>query len=253
MIKDIKRLLVFSVCALVLPLCVKAENEEYLRFSCTKTELAPGETTTCSIGLDVTGTEITVDGFEGHVRVYENDGTTQTQKLLLGNFTFDSSVWTEPYNSASDGDYILQLATGDSARTGNISVGSFELTAGSDTGSVRVYLKDVVFGTSSDEKDVDSIFVQINVVSASGDNTNTGTNTGTDDNTNTGTNTETNTGISDNTDTEINTGVNTDNDSDNNTSSITSKKESKKPVNPDTGVTVSLVGFILQRYTLIGK
>lgn len=237
MIKNIKRLLVFSVCALILPLCVKAENEEYLRFSCTKTELAPGETTTCSIGLDVTGTEITVDGFEGHVRVYENDGTTQTQKLLLGNFTFDSSVWTEPTNSASDGDYILQLATGDSARTGNISVGSFELTAGSDTGSVRVYLKDVVFGTSSDEKNVDSIFVQINVVSASGDNTNTGTNTGTDDNTNT------NTGNGE--DTNNNTTNNSSSNDGTSSTSDVSKTESKTPENPVTGVTLSALGIAL--------
>lgn len=243
MIKRFKRLLVFSVFALVLPMCVKAGDEEYLRFSCEKTQLVPGEKTTCSIGLDVTGTDIVVDGFEGHVRVYENDGTTQTQKLSLGNFTFDSSVWTEPSNSASDGDYILQLAEGDTPRTGSISVGTFELTAGSNAGTAKIGLKNIVFGTSTNEKNVDSAFVQINIVSSTTENT--GTN---NENTNTGLNTGSNTQTSENTNTNENTSNNSSssNTADNTKSASDDKKtETKKPVNPDTGVTLSALGIAL--------
>ena len=237
MIKSFKKLLVFSFCALVLPMCVKAGDEEYLRFSCEKTQLAPGEKTTCSIGLDVTGTDIVVDGFSSYVRVYEDDGTTQTQKLSLSNFTFDSNVWTEPSNSASNGDYVLQLAEGDTPRTGSISVGTFELTAGSNAGTAKIGLKDIVFGTSTNEKNVDSAFVQINIVSSTTENT--GTN---NENTNAGTNTN------DNTNTNENTGndASSTNNVDNTKSAADDKKtESKKPVNPDTCVTLSALGIAL--------
>lgn len=237
MIKNVKRLLVFSVCALVLPLCVKAENEEYLRFSCTKTELAPGETTTCSIGLDVTGTEITVDSFTATVRVYENDGTSQTQKLTLSDFEFDSNKWSTSDSSADNGDYVLVIKENVNPYSGNIEIGSFNVTAGNSLGIAKIGLKNISFGTVSNEINSDSVFVQINVVSASGDNTNTGTNTGTDDNTNT------NTGNGE--DTNNNTTNNSSSNDGTSSTSDVSKTESKAPENPVTGVTLSALGIAL--------
>lgn len=220
MLKNFKMMLVLGVSIFVLPLYVRADNN-YTKISCVKTELIPGETTTCNISLDVTGTNFGVDSFTASLRAYENDGNTSTQKITLGNYEFDTSNWpTTSNDSIDDGNYVLVIGDDAQLLTGNIAIGSFKVTAGNDTGTFKVGLKNISYGTSTDELEESPVFVQISIVQQN--------NVDNNDNTNTGTDTNTDTNTSDNTDT-------------NNDKNTDTKKE--EPVSPDTGVSISLLGI----------
>lgn len=215
-----KKILVLGIAIFVLPSCVKALNEEYIKFTCEKPTLVPGEKTTCNIAVDVTGTNYGLSGFSSSVRTYQDYGSSLTQKISVDNFTFDTNNWSPSDSSVSDGSYLLMIDENSSLLTGNVAIGSFELTAGNEEGTFLVALTNIVFGDPSNELRSDDVVSYIIVSNdfEAGDNNTSSDNTST-----------TNT---DNTETIENTETNT-------------KKSSDTIKNPKTGVKVSLVSFVI--------
>lgn len=244
MIKSFKKLLVFSVCALVLPMCVKADDLEYsLSLRCDNTTLRPQQVTTCTIILDTTDSSVRVVGFDADVLVTETDGVTQSQKLVLSNFEYNNTNWNGDFNTIANNSFMLTRSDESEPLTGTIEVASFQITAGNETGTAKVLLNNVGVGhqpLDSNEQAqnlANPNSAQILITISTQENNNVdpeiNTNNGNEENTNAGTNTNENTN---------NNSSNIDNTK---SASDDKKTESKKPVNPDTGVTLSALGIAL--------
>ena len=223
MIKIFKRMFVFVFFAFLLPLCVSAVDYN-LAFTCEKldgTECAKdgnyiiekGETV--KLNFEVLGDNIS--GFESDILLQGATGPS--------NFEYNTSFW----NLTQDGGFsnnkiVLAGLNG----TGN-STFSFKITAGSSISSVVTFSSvDISDSNGDDHVLSENIVLTFDVVS--GDNENIGGN----DNENTG---------NDASDTNTNTDQNTNDTT--NTGDTVKKSETDKPVNPKTGVRVSIFSFIV--------
>ena len=115
MIKNIKRLLVFSVCALILPLCVKADYGLSVQCvksdntSCTESngvyQVSTGET----VRFNFTVTGDNIGGFQSDIALSNN---------LIGpsNFGYNTSFWDTTVNGGFSNNKIIlakNAGTGD--------------------------------------------------------------------------------------------------------------------------------------------
>ncbi len=237
----IRKLIFASALFLILPvLVVKADPTHSLEFSCVDTVITPQQSTTCTIKVNVLDSSVRVVSFGARVSVTESDGTTSSQKLSLSDYTYNNTNWNGTMNVIEDDEYTLTRSASSEPLTGLIEIGTFKITAGQSTGIVRVNLSNVMVGNKFDTNepaqeltDPGSAYVDINITNSES--------TGSDENTNS------NSGENNNSSgTETNTGEN--NSGSTETKTDDKKAEDKKtenPVNPKTGVKVSLIGFAM--------
>ena len=229
MIKNFKRLLVFSVFALILPLGVKADyglNVQCVRSdntSCTESngayEVITGET----VRFNFTVTGDNIGGFQSDIALSDN---------LTGpsNFGYNTSFWDGTRNGGFSNDKIIlakDTGTGD-------SIFNFSVVTGTSAGEATITFSGVdVSDSEGNDNTLPNKVVTLNIVSP----TNTeNTNENANENANTGTNTNENTS---------NDASSTNNADNTKSTSDDKKTKSDKPVNPDTGVTLSALGIAL--------
>lgn len=212
--------------ALILPLCVKADEfsidvscEHIGRGDCSESnniyEIGTGETARFTFTINDTS----VQSFSGAV--------TLSDKLTgLSNFNPNTLYWADMSQIGGNNGYenghigLMKKASG---ATGEAKF-SFDVTAGDTTGEANVTISSIsILNSQSQSVSMSDIALNLNIVQSTENNQNNN-----NDNTNTGTDTNTDTNTSDNTDT-------------NNDKNTDTKKE--EPVSPDTGVSISLLGI----------
>lgn len=240
MIKSFKKLLVFSVCALVLPMCVKADGFS-VDVTCSKLDGTACPISNNSYQVDKSEKvklTFTINGSNAGSFA----GTVDLSNNIIGpsDFEPDFSYWADLTQATGNNGYEsgkIGLMKKNSGVSGDPKF-SFYVTAGNTTGVATVQISSIsIMNAQNTGVNIDDVIVNLAIVeSASNSNTNT------NENTNTGTNTNENANTNENT----NNNSSSTNTTDNTKSASDDKKtESKKPVNPDTGVTLSALGIAL--------
>lgn len=228
MIKNLKKILVFGVFALILPLgvkadyglsvqCIKSDNT-----NCTESNGAYQVTTGETVRFNFTVTGDNVGGFLSDIVLSSN---------LTGpsNFGYNTSFWDGTRNGGfSNNKIVLAKNNG----TGD-PIFNFSVVTGTTAGEATITFSNVdVSDSQGDDTSLPNKVVTLNVVTATDINTGNNENTNTENNTSVG-----------GTDTNANTNDNTNANTDAKTDVSETKKEA--PSNPDTGVTLSALGIAL--------
>ena len=240
MIKSFKRLLVFSVCALVLPICVKADGFS-VNVTCSKLD-----GTACPISNNVyqvsTGEKVNLTFTISSTDAISFSGTVSLSDKITGLSDFDPnfSYWADLSQATGNNGYEndrIGLMKKNTGASGDPKF-SFSVTGGNITGNATVEISSIsIMNAQNTGVNIDDVIVNLAIVESSSNS-----NTNTNENTNAGTNTNENANTNENT----NNNSSSTNTTDNTKSASDDKKtESKKPVNPDTGVTLSALGIVL--------
>lgn len=119
MISKIKRILVLFL--FLLPFGVNADNEANMILSCDKTKLAPGDSTMCTLKLNVT---------KGNVYSLATDLNFSENLNLDGNINLNSNVMslatTTDVIDVMSKDYVIPFA---STSTGTVDIATFKVKA----------------------------------------------------------------------------------------------------------------------------
>ena len=233
MIKFFKKIFVFATFVLFLPLCVKAADYG-LTFTCQKSDgtECPKQGTSYAIPkgekvkliFDVTGEG--VSGFESNVSLQAATGPS--------NFEYNESFW----NLTQEGGFLNnKIILAGSNNSGEPKF-SFDITAGDAVYAFVTFSSiDISDSDGNDHPLQNNIIYSFYIVSEDSGNSGSGASSDTDNNNSGDTNTNGN--ANDNTNNNTNTNGDTKDSSDSN------KSKTDNPVNPKTGVKVSIFGIIV--------
>ena len=193
MIKSFKRLLVFSVCALVLPICVKADGFS-VNVTCSKLD-----GTACPISNNVyqvsTGEKVNLTFTISSTDAISFSGTVSLSDKITGLSDFDPnfSYWADLSQATGNNGYEndrIGLMKKNTGASGDPKF-SFSVTGGNTTGNATVEISSIsIMNAQNTGVNIDDVIVNLAIVeSASNSNTNTNENTNTGTNTNENTNT----------------------------------------------------------------
>ena len=216
MINKFKKIIMFGVFSLVLPISVKADHSA--TFTCEKYTIAPGERVTCSINANV-GTD-SASAFSTQVSLGDNLNYVSFTKNSFFNEGGDVSQ-VENTNS-----YIITMANSNgTGKTGEFKIADIVVEANNQSGvESTISFEDSKFSIDVPNDTVTSqITIEGKTITISADAVNPGSNEGTTDTTDNSSNT--NTG-----DTE---------------SSKSDSKKGNAVSNPKTGVKVSVASLII--------